>query len=488
MPNPFYIPPAESGVSRVIDFGTKLQQLKLMGEDQALRGRAQNLAEKEHVQLYGTPGGPPGLKQQKMNLQSRQIGTAEKTAETQRKQFEFLEKKFKADQGLAMSPMQEGDFFKITGTLSMADKEYKTGLEKASKPMVDYIRTMTEQGATRYDIYQAMKGGAWEQFRPRIIENLQGAYNKALNDGDSKQAETIADMANFFASDKFLDQTFPASAVVERKQKAEQQIEMMKATKAGAAMKSYVTPDGKVVQVPGNVAPPPGSTPYSSGMEITTSDGTTIRTGVPGTAGGMQKKVAGDIQTTLKNTNEGLVRISQIMQSLDKPEYLEIPSRLGAAWDKLKTKFGNKIPEENRAFLEGYGVFKRRALENINLYIKEITGAQMSEKEANRIRQAMPDPGEGVFDGDDYITFRKKAEDTYKQLYYANVRYAMYLKQGLDENTIKNLIKSGQVLSIDGTKERIRERYAELEKLNPGMQKEQILDMLYNEIGVQSGR
>lgn len=224
MANPFYIPPAESGVSRALDFGAKVQQLKLMGEDVALRGRAQNLAEKEHTQLYGTPGGPPGLKE-------RAMGVNEKTAETQRKQLEFLEKKFKADQGLAMSPMQEGDFFKISGTFAMVDKEHKVGIEKAAKPMVDYIRNMTEQGATRYDIYQAMKGGAWEQFKPRIIENLQKAHTRALTDGDAAQAKTIEDMANFFTSDKFLDQTFPASAVVERKQKADQQIEMMKATK-----------------------------------------------------------------------------------------------------------------------------------------------------------------------------------------------------------------------------------------------------------------
>ena len=69
------------------------------------------------------------------------------------------------------------------------------------------------------------------------------------------------------------------------------------------------------------------------------------------------------------------------------------------------------------------------ALDNINRYIKELTGAQMSEAEAKRLRQGLPDPGDDPFSGDSPSGFRKKMKDKNEMMKLAMIRYT-YLRSG----------------------------------------------------------
>lgn len=180
--------------------------------------------------------------------------------------------------------------------------------------------------------------------------------------------------------------------------------------------------------------PKTGKREYTSsptGMEITTSDGTTIRTGVP--RGGMQKKTRGNIEGKLLGAREGLARLHSIAERF-KPEYQEIPTRLGVAWTGLKARFGaGDISPEDRRSLTDFVKYRRGAISNINLYIKEITGAQMSEAEADRLRLAVPDPGEGIYPKDDPITFKAKMDSAVEDLEKAAVRYEHYLNQGITD-------------------------------------------------------
>lgn len=172
-----------------------------------------------------------------------------------------------------------------------------------------------------------------------------------------------------------------------------------------------------------------------SGMDIEVGpDGTVIRTGVKrGGAGGMERKTRGDIEKKLLGAREGLSRLRGIAAKF-KPEYQEIPTRLGVAWTGLKARFGQgDISSEDRKSLTEFADYRRDAISNINLYIKEITGAQMSEAEADRLRLAVPDPGEGIFGGDDPITFQAKLDSIVKDLEKATARYEHYLRQGLTD-------------------------------------------------------
>ena len=171
-----------------------------------------------------------------------------------------------------------------------------------------------------------------------------------------------------------------------------------------------------------------------TGMEITTPEGLTIRTGVrTGGAGGMQKKTRGDIEKKLVGAREGLTRLRGIAAKF-KPEFQEIPTRLGVAWTGLKARFGKGgVSSEDRQALTEFADYRRDAISNINLYIKDITGAQMSATETDRLRLATPDPGEGIFGGDDPITFEAKLGSAIQDIEKATVRYEHYLSQGITD-------------------------------------------------------
>ena len=148
------------------------------------------------------------------------------------------------------------------------------------------------------------------------------------------------------------------------------------------------------------------------------------------TANAWTKPTANKIDEKIFNTTEQAARLQQI-RSQFKPEYLTIGGGSQALWSKWREKIlgGGTLGANEKQFLAGYSQFKQTALSNINQYIKEITGAQMSEKEADRIRQAMPDPGEGVLDGNAPTEFKAKLDNATEQLTLAAARYN-YLRSG----------------------------------------------------------
>lgn len=142
------------------------------------------------------------------------------------------------------------------------------------------------------------------------------------------------------------------------------------------------------------------------------------------------KPTQNKIDEKIFNTTEQMARLQQIKSQFD-PKYLTIGGGTQAAFYKWREKLrgGGELNPDEKKFLEGYSQFKQSALSNINMYIKEITGAQMSEKEADRIRQAMPDPGEGIFDGNSPSEFKAKLDNVSSQLTLAAARYN-FLRSG----------------------------------------------------------
>lgn len=162
----------------------------------------------------------------------------------------------------------------------------------------------------------------------------------------------------------------------------------------------------------------------------------------------MTRKTKGTIEGKIIGGKEQLARMQTIYGEF-KPEYLEIGTRLKAAWTGIKAKLGKNVSREDAKALTGFKKFQRKAIENINLYIKELTGAQMSEKEADRLRLAQPDPGENWWSGDDPITFKAKMDDVMKFTRAAVARYEFYRSKGLDDNQIKAIINSDTGLNLE---------------------------------------
>lgn len=217
-----------------------------------------------------------------------------------------------------------------------------------------------------------------------------------------------------------------------------------------------------------------------SGMDITLPDGTKISTGVKRGAGDVQKPTAAALEKKLLTASEGLARLSEI-QARFKPEYQTFATKGSAWWTALKEKAGRDIDSDEKAQLAEYSAYKRDAISNLSLYIKDVTGAQMSEPEAKRIRKGMPDPGEGIFDGDSPTEFQSKMTATTKALRAAAARSHYALKKGLDWKT----------LSLGRIETMMRSRMSEIETearaADPNISDEALRAVLAKQLGEEFG-
>jgi hypothetical protein len=136
------------------------------------------------------------------------------------------------------------------------------------------------------------------------------------------------------------------------------------------------------------------------------------------------------VQEQQLNTGDQIARLNNIQFSY-RPEFLNIKFRAGQEWNSLKDKFGG-LPETEKANLTNYSVYKQNATQNLNLTIKDLTGAAMSEAEAGRIISTLPNAGTGVFDGDSPTQFESKLNNGIKQAKYALARKQYALKNGLN--------------------------------------------------------
>lgn len=196
------------------------------------------------------------------------------------------------------------------------------------------------------------------------------------------------------------------------------------------------------------------ATAKGKGFSVTLPDGTVISAGGPQE---LQKKTLGQTETDIVGADDAIARINAIASGF-KPEFLEFGGRLGAKLSSLKAKFGKDLSGEQKQFLTEFSSFQRDAIENINLEIKRITGAQMSEKEANRIRQGFPDPGEGVFDGDDPITFQSKLRGVMRSLSLTRARRMTLLRDGINIDNLSQKARDREfgrlALPVDKTDNR----------------------------------
>lgn len=217
----------------------------------------------------------------------------------------------------------------------------------------------------------------------------------------------------------------------------------------------------------------PGKPP--SGMEITTPEGTTIRTGVRSGAGGMSKPTATKLEEEIRTSQAGIQRLAQI-KSRFKPEYLTLPTKIAMAYSRGKELIGMDLSPEEETALAGYSAFQRDAVDSLNRYIKEITGAQMSEAEADRIRKGIPDP-----ENDSPTQFKAKMDASVKSLQLASARASFALQHGLTPKTIP-LDSMPQLIDNRGA-----ELEAEIRQQNPGMPVAQIREQVKTQLKAEFG-
>ena len=453
MANPYYIPRSNTTMNNILGMGELALRLHKIKTDTALQKSGQALTAKEL-----------GLKERQLGFEGMKTTAEYGPGGLAERRVVATETAIKM-KGIAEGPFQRSNLAPIEGRIAMFDKQNKTGILKAVNPIMQYVKDAADMNATGADVYNGLKQ-SWPQHKEPVMKSLQEEYNKALMNDNKAAAQTIQGIMADLEKDGVIDSMMPGVAQYVKDKQAMAAAEIAQKTRAPEP-KLYDTTEGwqSAKGAIGKIKP-------TSGMEITTADGTTIRTGVRGTPGGMQKPTAAKVEEKQLAANEGLSRISNIVKSF-KPEFQEIPTKLGVAWSSLKSKMGANIPPEEKAKLQEFAAFKQDSLENINLYIKEITGAQMSEKEADRIRRAQPDPGDGIFGGDDPVSFKSKLVNQYKKLRMAAIRQGFYLKQGLGDAALKQLIKNDDVVSLERMEKILDDRgaayEAEIKKQDPNI-------------------
>ena len=145
--------------------------------------------------------------------------------------------------------------------------------------------------------------------------------------------------------------------------------------------------------------------------------------------GQLSKGTATEVEKQQLNTGDQIARLNNIQFSY-RPEFLNIKFRAGQAWNTLKDKIGN-LPAEEKVTLANYSTYKQNSIQNLNLTIKDLTGAAMSDAESGRIISSLPNPGTGVFDGDSPTEFESKLNNGIQQAKYALARKEYALKNGL---------------------------------------------------------
>lgn len=172
--------------------------------------------------------------------------------------------------------------------------------------------------------------------------------------------------------------------------------------------------------------------------------------GMPG------KEARNEIEKKLFAATEQRARLVGI-QSRFKPEWQTIDEQLkqtGLNWIDAIGPLRNKIAPDTRARMAEYSQYRQDAYGNINQYIKEITGAQMSEAEASRLRKAMPDP-----EKDGPTAFQAKLENQMAQADLAHARYNYLLRRGFQGNPWESGVSLERMQGI------INDRGAQIEKI-----------------------
>ena len=189
---------------------------------------------------------------------------------------------------------------------------------------------------------------------------------------------------------------------------------------------------------------------------------------------GLGKTAMNDVDSKIVDGVSLLARMDGIARAY-KPEYQTIGTRLGMTTAGWMAKIDpSKVDPQTAQQLSEFSTYRRRAAENVNATIKEITGAAMSIPEAQRILSQVPNAGTGILDGDDPITFKAKLDDVMKQTRLAVARNA-YLKKNnpqlLSQLAARKMEGIDGVLPLDQMHGLMNERknqiYQELKQRSP---------------------
>lgn len=176
-----------------------------------------------------------------------------------------------------------------------------------------------------------------------------------------------------------------------------------------------------------------------------------------------KKPTQNKIDEKILNTVEQSSRLSEIEKQF-RPEFQTVGGGLKALgakwWEKLRGQ--GSLDPTTQKYMQDYAAYKQGAIANINAYIKEVTGAQMSEAEAKRLRQGMPDPGDDPFSGDSPSEFIAKLRDKHRLMRLAMARYNFLRSGRWKGGVFTGSMAKGAPISLDQMQGIMRQRRRQL--------------------------
>jgi hypothetical protein len=163
------------------------------------------------------------------------------------------------------------------------------------------------------------------------------------------------------------------------------------------------------------------------------------------------KPAVNEIEKGIVNSENAYARLESIRTEF-RPEFLTMAGGLKGSWiaflDKVRMGQLKPTPEQEQ-YIADYARFKQGAWDNANRYIKEITGAQMSEAEAQRLLRALPDPGKSWYDGDGPAQFKAKLDKAFETMTLSRMRYHWMRSGGwngtqMSAEDIASVMRSGK--------------------------------------------
>lgn len=175
-----------------------------------------------------------------------------------------------------------------------------------------------------------------------------------------------------------------------------------------------------------------GKRPYEKGGVVVGFDanGNPI-VSVGGSGDAVTNATRSKIEAKQVDVQDNLARVDAIRSSFD-PSYLQWGTKARMRVLQMKSASGTALSADEENQLSQYAGFRSSAFQNLSYVLNQLSGAAISPAEAERLKQFLPDPGTGIFDGDDPVTFRRKLDQFDAELRASIARYAKEKGGSLD--------------------------------------------------------
>lgn len=136
------------------------------------------------------------------------------------------------------------------------------------------------------------------------------------------------------------------------------------------------------------------------------------------------------VNDILINTSNALDRAIQTRNSFNE-QYLNVPERFGFFVDAWRDRLNpDALDPARRQELADYTAFRQDAVSDLIETLRELSGAAVTQQEFQRLQSAMPNPGEGIMDGDSPVEFSRKMDERIQDLNRVMLRTQIWRMEG----------------------------------------------------------